>query len=228
METVKSIWNFELQIIPVIISILIVEIPNWIRRAKKLYYIPIYFSIFPLRELNPNLSYYLGEDYFIGYGSRLNDSELKRLKNKITRDSIFSIVISALLIPILAGFIYSFYLTKDVFIQSVIVIGFYKGFNIIRAISDFKYHAVATKQNIVFLIVIYLGYLGVFIQMIFKAFTWTYKYTSAKDWSNLFSDLSDLIFNQAIAQFLILALLSAIFVNLLTNKDIRDENLNRD
>jgi len=227
METIKSIWNFDIQFIPVLISLLIVELPNWIRKAKKLFYIPIYFSIFPLRELNSNLSYYLGEDYFIGYGSRLEDKELKSLKNKITRDSILSIVISALLIPILAGFIFSFYLSKEVLVQSLVIIALYKLFNIIHAIKDFKYHAVATTKNIIFLSIIYIGYLGVFIQMILKAYNWTYNYTSSKDWTNLISDLSDLIFNKAIAQFLILALLSAIFVNLLTNKDIRDENLKK-
>ena len=61
--------------------------------------------------------------------------------------------------------------------------------------------------------------------MIIKTYNWTYKYTSTNNWSSLLSDLSDLIFSQAIAQFLILALLSAVFVSLLTNKEIRDENL---
>jgi hypothetical protein len=56
---IEEIWNYKIQIIPIILGILIVEFPNWIRKLKKLYYVPIYFSIFPLRELNQELSYYV-------------------------------------------------------------------------------------------------------------------------------------------------------------------------
>jgi len=56
---IEEIWNYKIQIIPIILGILIVEFPNWIRKLKKLYYVPIYFSILSLRELNQELSYYV-------------------------------------------------------------------------------------------------------------------------------------------------------------------------
>lgn len=222
---IEQLWKIEIQIVPVLLSVLVVELPNWFRKFKKLYYIPIYFSIFPLRELNSDLSIYLGDDYFEGYGGDLTEENLKKLKSKIRRESIFSIIISALLIPLIAGFVFAFYLPRDILIQSIIFIGVYKLYNIIRAIIGFKYHAISTLKNKWILSVLYFGYLGVFIQMLLKSYNWTYQFTVKNDWSNLLSELSDLIFNKAIVQFLLLALLSAIFTNMIADKDIRDENI---
>lgn len=222
---IEEIWNYKIQIIPVIIAILIVELPNWIRKLKKIYYVPIYFSIFPLRELNEELSYYLGEDYFMGIGSELNDAELKKLKKKIIVESIFSTLISVVLIPAIAGFIFAFIFSTEVLVQSLIAILIYKLIIVSMAVWNFKEHAISSGKNTLLLIVIYIGYIGVFIQMIRTSFNWASPYIEPKDWSGMASGLADLIFNKGIAQGLILAAVTAIIVALFTDKEIRDENL---
>lgn len=222
---IEEVWNYKLQIAPIVLAILIVELPNWIRKLKRLYYVPIYFSIFPLRELNEELSYYLGEDYFMGLGSQLSESELKKLKKKIIIDSIFSTLISAVLIPTVAGFIFAFIFSKEVLIQSLIVILIYKVVIVLMAIWNFRNHAIASTKNIVLLIVIYIGYIGVFIQMIRTSFNWASPYIKNKDWSGMASGLADLIFNKGIAQGLILAAVTALIITFFTDKEIRNENL---
>ena len=222
---IEEIWNYKIQIIPIILGILIVELPNWIRKLKKLYYVPIYFSIFPLRELNQELSYYLGEDYFMGEGSELNETELKKLKKKIIIDSIFSTLISAVLIPAIAGFIFAFIFSKEVLLQSLIAIFIYKLVIVSMAIWNFRYHAIASSKNIFLLILIYIGYIGVFIQMIRTSFNWASPYILDENWSGMASGLADLIFNKGIAQGLILASVTAIIVAFFTDKEIRNENL---
>ena len=222
---IQEIWNYKIQIVPIILAILIVEIPNWIRKLKKLYYVPIYFPIFPLRELNQELSFYLGEDYFIGYGSELNENELKKLKKKIIIDSIFSTLISAVLIPSIAGFVFAFLFTAEILIQSLIAIFIYKLTIVIMAVWNFKHHAIAKTKNIFLLVIIYIGYIGVFIQMIRTSFNWAIPYIEKKDWSGMSSGIADLIFNEGIAQGLILAAVTAVIISLFTDKEIRDENL---
>ncbi len=212
-------------ILKIVSGWLIVEVPNWIRRLKKIYYVPIYFSIFPLRELNANLSCYLGEDYFIGYGSSLDEKELKRLKQKIITTSILSMVIAAILIPSFAGFLFAFFMNKTILIYALITIGIYKVFRIILALKDFEKHAIATKKNIGLLILIYFAYLGVFVQMIRQSFFWTIKYVEEDNWLGMMNDLAELIFTKAIAQGLILAALTAIIVTQFTDKEIRKDNL---
>ena len=233
MSIIDDIWNFKIQLIPLIFSILIplifsiliVEIPNWIRKIKKLYYVPIYFSIFPLRELNQELSYYLGEDYFLGTGADLTEIELKNLKRKIIVDSIISTMISAILIPSIAGFIFSFVLNKDLLIQSLFLVFIYKLIMVSMAIWNFKDHAIGTKKNIILLIVIYISYIGVFIQMIRSSYNWAHPFIEKENWLGMANGLAELIFNKGIAQGLILAAVTAIVVSFFTDKDIRNENL---
>lgn len=222
---IEEIWNFKIQITPIVLAILIVELPNWIRKLKKIYYVPIYFSIFPLRELNEKLSYYLGEDYFIGEGAELSEIELKKLKKKIVVDSIVSALISTILIPAIAGFIFAFIFSKEILIQSLIAIFVYKFVIVSMAVWNFKYHAIATPKNIFFLIIIYIGYIGVFIQMIRTSFNWASPLIEIKDWSGMANGLADLIFTKGIAYGLIFALVTAIIVTLITDKEIRNENL---
>lgn len=222
---IEEIWNFEIQIIPIILAILIVELPNWIRKLKRLYYVPIYFSIFPLRELNEELSYYLGEDYFIGLGAELSEIELKKLKKKIIIDSILSTLISAVLIPSIAGFIFAFIFSKEILIQSLLFIFIYKLVIISMAVWDFRYHAIATRKNIFLLILIYIGYIGVFIQMIRTSYNWAIPYIVIENWSGMANGLAELIFNKGIAQGLILTAVTAFIVALFTDKEVRNENL---
>ena len=212
-------------ILKILVAWLLVEVPNWIRRLKKLYYVPIYFSIFPLRELNANLSNYLGEDYFIGYGQSLSDDELKNLKRKIITHSIFSMVIAAILIPSIAGFILAFFMEEQIFIYSLIAISGYKVSRINFAVFDFHKHAIASKKNILLLILIYIGYLGVFIQMFRQSYDWTLTYVNANNWSGMLNDLADLIFSKGIAQGIVLAAFTALIISQFTDKEIRKENL---
>lgn len=214
-----------LLILKIVAGCLIVEIPNWIRRLKKIYYVPIYFSIFPLRELNANLSIYLGDDYFMGYGSGLDEKELKNLKQKIITTSILSMAIDAILIPSFAGFFFTFFMKERVLLYALITIGIYKLFRIILALKDFKNHAIATKKNVGLLILIYFAYLGVFVQMIHQAYFWTIKYVEEENWIGMLNNLADLIFSKAIAQGIILAAITAIIVSQFTDREIRKENL---
>jgi hypothetical protein len=222
----QSIWNYKIQVLPVLLALLLTELPNIIRKYKKLYYIPIYFSIFPLRELNSDLAVYLGEDYFVGTGASLGKEELDRIKRKIMVDSAVSILISALLIPVVAGFVLSFFLNRDLLLQSIIVVFIYKLINICKAVVDFKDHAVGSRKNIFLLILVYIGYLGVFFQLLNNSYDWARPFVEINNYKGLLSALSDLIFNKAIAQGLVLAALAAFFGNMITDKAIRDENIN--
>lgn len=222
----ESIWNFKIQILPALLILLLSELPNLIRRLKKFYYVPIYFSVFPLRELNSNLSIYLGEDYFTGYtSSNLTNTEKGKLKKKILIDTVISIFLSAIIIPTVVGFISAFFLDKELLLQSLVLVFLYKLVGIIRAIIGFKKHAISSKKNIFLLTLIYIGYLGVFFQLLYNVFDWTRPLTSTGNYKELFVLLSNLIFNKVIAQGLILTALAAFFGDLITKKSIDEENI---
>ena len=84
----EQLWQYQLQIIPVIIFLGIFESPAFIRRINKTFYVPVYFSVYPLRQINQDLSTYLGEDDFCDEGCRLDPSQAEALRRKIILTSI--------------------------------------------------------------------------------------------------------------------------------------------
>jgi len=49
------------------------------------------------------------------------------------------------------------------------------------AVWNFKDHAISSVKNTILLIVIYIGYIGVFIQMIRTSFNWASPYIEMKN-----------------------------------------------
>jgi hypothetical protein len=228
LEMLQDIWSWKIQLLPILLSILLFELPAIIRRWKKLYYVPIYFSIFPLREINQDLSIYLVEDDFIGTGERLTDDQAEKLRKKIILVSILSMAIGALLTPLMVGFVSGFYMSKEVFIQYVVILLIYKIVFLSKSIYQFHLYAVGSVKNRIFLGFIYFCYLGVVFEVLRTSFYWTLPYVHSKEWVNFFSDLSSLVFGKALVGILILSLLTAVFVSLITDREIRSRAISRD
>lgn len=217
------VWNYDLQIVPILLAMLLIEIPTAIRRRQKFYYVPIYFSVFPLRELNADLARYLGEDYFIG--GEPDDDVAERLRKKIVITSVLSVALSALIVPGFAGFVSAFFLPAPVIQQFIIVFLAYKLVGIVKAIAAFPTHAIGTRRNIAILALIYFGYLGVASEMILKTYHFARPYVDASNWSGLLASTADLIFSRLVAEFLLLAIITTVFSSLVMDRKIRSENL---
>lgn len=222
-EIIRSVWQYDVQVLPVTLAMLLVLIPDAIRRRQKFYYVPIYFSVFPLRELNADLAHYLGEDYFLGGES--DEEAAESLRRKIVVTSVLSVTLSALLIPLFAGFIAAFFLTRELALQFAFVFVAYKSFGILRAIREFPRHAVGTKRNTAFLAFIYVAYLGVASRMILKAHAFARPFIEVGDWLGLFASTSDVVFTRVVAEFLLLALITTAFATFVMDRRIRRENL---
>ncbi|MFH1008955.1 MAG: hypothetical protein V1800_15890 [Candidatus Latescibacterota bacterium] len=228
MDILNDIWNWKIQILPILLSILLFEAPAIIRRWKKLFYVPIYFSVFPLRELNQDLSTYLVEDDYGGLGERLTTEQAESLRKKIILISIVSMAIGALLTPLIVGFSSAYFMSRDVFIQFIIILLMYRVFLLSKSIYHFHLHAVGSTRNRILLGFVYLCYLGVVFEVLRTSYNWTFSYVQAGKWSDLFSDLSALVFGKALIGVLVLSLLTAVFVSLITDREIRAHAISRD
>lgn len=224
-ELLSATWHWELRVLPVLLAMLLIEIPTAIRRRKKFFYVPIYFSVFPLRELNPDLAHYLGEDFFVG--GETDEQKASRIKRRILAVSVMSVALSALIIPAFAGFGSAFFLPEAILSQFLVVFIMYKSIGIGRAVLDFPSHAVGSRRNTTFLVLIYVGYLGVAAHVIAASYGFGRPYVVGGNWLGLLGALSDLIFSRVLIEFLLLALLTAGFANLITDREIREENLKR-
>lgn len=224
---IEQIWQYKIQIVPIVLTLFIYELPAIIRRAKKIFYVPIYFSIYPLREINQDLSVYLAEDYMIYAGCDLSEAEAEKLRKKIIFTSIVSVSLDAIVIPLLIGFVAAFYLQVDVFTQFLVALLIYKVFTVIESLRTFHYHSIASKRNMVFLAFIYLSYIGVAIEMLKTSFYWTTPFIAAGNWSGLWSAVTALVFGKVIAQGLLLAVLVGILTRYFADREIRKRNVDR-
>lgn len=217
------LWNLEIQLIPVILALLLIEIPGIIRRFKKIFYVPIYFSIFPFRELNKDLSKYLADDWFFGEGAHLSQQELDELQKKIIRTSIISMTISVVITPAIAGFASSFFLPTPSFLGLFILFVAYKLIGLVQSAITFGEHAVATKKNLLIYCIIYFVYFGCFITIFEISYDWARPYVEAGDLAGLWKEVRILVFGQIIVLGLIVALVAGVATSLITERRLRQQ-----
>lgn len=110
MSIVEKVWSFEIHLFPVMVGLMLYEVPALLRRLRKVYYVPVYFSVFPFRAINQQLSTYLADD-FLGIGENLGKKVVERLRRRLIFTSVVSAFLDAILIPLvfgsLAAFLYS-------------------------------------------------------------------------------------------------------------------------
>ena len=215
---IEAIWNYKIQIAPIICGFIIMELPNIIRRHKKYYYVPLYFTVLPFYEVNENLAYYLNEDTFC-IGESMSGDQKSKLKRKILQTSIISTVISAIFIPVVSGFIFAFFMSKLVFLQFIVLLLIYKFIAITGAINNFRYTSLGSRKNIATLVLIYVIYLFLLYQMTLDSYLWTTPFVENNKWGDMFYSIGNLLFTKGIAVGLLMALFSGIFITWITKRE---------
>lgn len=221
----QQIWQYKLQIIPILLFIGIYELPAFLRRIKKTFYVPIYFSVYPLRQINQDLSTYLAEDYFLCQGCDLNSDQAESLRKKIIFTAVVSAVIDAAIVPLVMGLIAAFILDKDLFFQFVIVFVCYKIIAIALSLKESHLHFIESKWKTVTLTLIYIAYLGIVVEMLKTSYLWAEPYISTSDWAAMLNSFSSLIFGKILAQGIVFAGGVSIFTNFVADRKLREQNI---
>ena len=221
--TFAQIWETKIQILPVVCALFLCEAPGVIRHLKKLYYVPIYFAIFPLRELNRDLAAYFGDDWFYGSGNALSPNELEALEKRINRTAIISIAITVVVTPSVAGFLSAFFMPANAFAGFCLLFILFKLAGLIRAAIGFKNYAVANKKTMALFWLIYVVYFGCFLTVFETAYDWASPFISVGNWSGLWRELRALIFIKIAIVGFIAALVAAIATNAITDRKLRDQ-----
>ncbi|MBL4589432.1 MAG: hypothetical protein JKY11_05065 [Alphaproteobacteria bacterium] len=228
MNYLQNIWQYELQILPVLLFILLYETPALLRRLHKTHYVPIYFSIYPFKQINQNLSIYLGEDYYCDEGWRLDKKKASNLRDTIIKTSIISMSLDAIFIPLIIGFIVAFFLPQDLFKTCLITLLSYKFITIIASLKNSHLHFIEKKGQFFLLSGIYFVYLGCIQEMLKTSYNWATPFVSEKEWFNLLNALSTFIFAKVFIMGFIIVVLSGVFTSLITDRKLREQNISHD
>jgi hypothetical protein len=114
MQHLIDFWNLQIHVFPVVVVLLVCEAIAIFRHFKSLAYVPIYFSVFPFRELNRDLSLYLGDDYFTG-GDDLSPAQTESLRKRIILTGLISLTVAAVVTPAISGFVAAFVMRSSDF-----------------------------------------------------------------------------------------------------------------
>ncbi|MEW7984568.1 MAG: hypothetical protein ACH255_21035 [Candidatus Thiodiazotropha sp.] len=224
----EQIWQYKIQIVPVLIFLMLFEFPAFIRKLKKTFYVPIYFSVYPLRQINQDLSTYLGEDDFYDEGWRLDSAQAEALRRKIIFTSVVSAAIDALAVPLLVGLVAAFLLEEAVFVQFVTVLAVYKVISIILSLRNSHLHILNSKWKNTLLAIIYIAYIGIIVEMLRTSYFWAVPFVTTSDWTGMLSSFSAFVFGKTLAQGLVFAFLVAIFSNFIADRRLREQNVSNE
>lgn len=219
--SLQDLWHIKIQIIPVICTLLLCELPGIVRHLKKLYYVPIYFSVFPLRELNRDLAIYFGDDWFYGSGNALSPAELDALEKRINRTAIISTVLTVVVTPFVAGFVAAFFMPADAFAGFCLLFVLYKLAGLVHAAIGFKAHAVSNKKTMTMFWLVYLVYFGCFLTVFETAYEWASPFIGAGNWSGLWKELRSLLFIKIGVLGIIVTLVTAAATGAITDRKLR-------
>lgn len=217
------LWNIKIQIMPVVISLIICELPAMTRWFYKLPYIPIYFTVFPFTFLNRNLSLYLGNDFPYNDIDNLTEADIELLRKRIIIISLISIPLFAIVTPFIGGFLSVFFLPQESFLGFCAIFICYKLFGMIEAAHDFGSHAVANKKTMMCFLFIYLVYFGVFLNVFGTTYDWAKPFVSTGDWIGLLKSSYFELVKNIIINALILGLLSGLAYTAITDRKLRDQ-----
>jgi hypothetical protein len=205
---------------------LCVEFFPLIRQFFSIPYIPIYFSLYPLCELNKDLGEYLNEDYFYGRGEGLTDAQLNSLKKTLRLKAYLNVIIGLAVVPIVCGFICSFFLPKESIVGFSLIFIAYKLIGIIRSAIDFRTHSIANTRNIALFLITYIIYFYLFLLLFKDSYFWTLPYVLNENWGGLFSGLLDLFLKEMIVKTILFGLLVTFIIEMIAQKKYRTPDHN--
>ncbi len=220
---INTLWSLEVQLFPVVCALLLCEIPGIVRHFHRLYYVPIYFSLFPMRELNRDLSTYLGDDWFYGEGVDLSDSKLEALRKRIFLTSLISLAGSVILVPAIAGFLSSFFMRPADFAGFCVLFITYKLIGLTRAAIGFKEHAVSNKKTMTWFWLVYLVYFGCTLTVFEASYDWASPFVAKGDWASLWKAVRCFLFLKVLVLGFVVALVAAAATSAFTERKLRQQ-----
>lgn len=213
-----DLWQTEIQVLPVVITLILIETPGLIRTFLQIPYVPVYFSLFPFNVLNQDISIYLDEDYFYGRGSNLTEEEKATYRRVIFQKAALSLMISLGLIPFFGGFLSAFILPEASLLGFCLIFIAYKLIGITRAAIDFGHHTISNAKSMALYITVYGLYFLIFLKLFHKSYNWTIYFVGNKNWLGLASELIELFVVDFIFLTLIVGGLAGILLYRITNK----------
>lgn len=204
---ITYLWEYKVQILPVMIGLTVFLLPSYIRKVTGFYYSPVYFSIPPFISLNFLLDRFFYEDSI---------EKERKIKNEIYLKAVISTTIDAILLPLFAGILCAFIMNEEVFYQYIFILVIILIFRTAKSCYNYSREYYSNRKLLSLLILVYIIYILIVYDLTSYAFLWAYKFVIVKDYLGLFQNLKQLIFYKLFLSILLINFLVTLFMQQLT------------
>jgi hypothetical protein len=222
MSALTDIWNYKIQVVPILLALAITELLARLRRGR-LPYANLY-AFFLLENLSWDLRSYFGsseEDL------KLTDEEVARLRQKIRWYAGISVLLDAWMVPFVLGAIIALFLEMPTFVSYLVIATIDRTRRCVLSYKHFRrYEGYANRLILDLLSFIYGGYLILAANASYKAYYWIRPFADSHNWSGLLSTMGQIDFSGVLVTVL-LAVVATVLANLMTDPRIRDDQIKR-
>lgn len=212
-------WGYQVAPAPILVALLLAESPMWLRRVTGFYYAPVY-TTFLFESMNDDLTVYFGED-IVGRGSALDVDGAEAIRRRIRFAAFGSGFLSALVVPAWAGVVCAVVLGASGLTQFMIAYGAYRVWRCVLSYDGFSTHAIATDAARKALVLVYVLYTGVAIEVMKRAFDWAMPFVAEENITGLLGSIAGFFFGDLMVMALIVGAASTFFSNVTADPNIR-------
>lgn len=222
MDYLNNIWNFKIQIIPMVILLSIYILPNEIRKYKNLDYAPIYFAVPPFCHSNILINRYYE---FTSPNNETSSEDKNKLMNKIKKSAGISLLLEVCIWPILFGIISGFIISNNTLRQLIIIILLIRIYQFTKSVFYFRKEQYYSKASCIILIFIYIGFTYISLDYIYNSYNWISNLVAKKEYISIFKSINKFLLKDLLLSSAFIYIGKASIKSFLNKKGFENANL---
>ncbi|MCR2805948.1 hypothetical protein [Paenibacillus soyae] len=216
----STIWNWQIEPLPILISLLVYFLPVIWREKRSDAYTPLYFSIYPLAKLNVPLSRYLGKSYLYDY---FDEEDAEKEKKVMKIKSVYSAIIFVVVTPVFISVIWTLYLTEKQFYIVAAFVLLSILYRFIKSTYFFNHYTYIPRRKLIG--TFYFLILLIFSYILIRSHLWISPLLQKKEYLKILTSAGDFILINIVINILLVAIIIPTLISIVFNKDERKKNL---
>ncbi|MGV1927557.1 hypothetical protein ACQZ6S_19830 [Agrobacterium tumefaciens] len=219
MDLIEKIWLFKFSLAPALTTYVVFELSTIIRKITRIAYTPIYFMFFPLGHADELYSQYFNEDSFY-IGVSQTPEEKNKLRKRIISISVFSMIFSTVINPLMAGVFAAVFLNSEQFLHFFWFLAATK--LILTSISLYNTRNISfvgSSSAFPWIALIYVVYFAAILRIVNGAYDWATSKIASLGISGMLLNALDLLIIDFGIYILIAGLLGAAISYWMTDPD---------
>jgi hypothetical protein len=216
-DFLNFIWTYKVSFLPVAVTYLLFDSAALLRRFTQWAYVPIYFLVFPTGHSDRLYAQYFNEDFIYYEGAQMSAPEKEKLRDKIRRKAVLSMLAAAVFAPWFCGFAAAWYLEPHQFWEFFVFFMAIKLILLAISLMASRKQSFAVQSNLASVLAIYAAYLAAVSYGLIKSYHWTAANVRSDNLLNLLIGFAEYAYVDFFINVFVVALVTWLVVSRFTN-----------